>query len=155
MITGYGSYGHNIELSYLPEYISLIERGWIIAMTHVRGGGEMGKNWYKQGKLFNKKNSFYDFIDCAEYLISNKYTNSSILNAYSSSAGGLLLASVANLKPNLLNAMIIKVPFVDILNTILDKSLPLSEHEYEEWVMIQFYRLILNIEGKPRRSSSI
>ncbi len=133
-MTGYGSYGHNAEFNYQEEYISLLERGWIIAVAHVRGGGELGKDWYKDGKELSKKNTFHDFISCAEFLISNKYTNPNILTATSMSAGGLLLGAVSNMRPDLFKCMVIKVPFTNILDTILDKDLPLSLHEYDEWV---------------------
>lgn len=130
---GYGSYGASIDPWFSPHRLSLMDRGFIYAIAHIRGGGEMGRYWYDQGKLLNKKNSFTDFIVCAEHLIAEKYTSSGKLVIAGGSAGGLLMGAVANMRPDLFKIVIAKVPFVDLMNTMLDPSIPLTVIEYEEW----------------------
>lgn len=112
---------------------SLLDRGFIYAFAHVRGGGELGELWHKEGKLLKKKNSFNDFITCAEFLIKNQYTTPQKLGIEGGSAGGLLIGAVINARPDLFHAVHLAVPFVDVLNTMLDKSIPLTTLEYEEW----------------------
>lgn len=130
---GYGSYGYSIEPAFNPNRISLLERGFIFALAHIRGGGDMGKQWYLDGKLLNKKNTFTDFIACAEHLQEEKYTSEQKLVAVGGSAGGLLIGAVANMRPDLFKILVAHVPFVDVINTMADASLPLTITEYEEW----------------------
>jgi oligopeptidase B len=130
----YGAYGHNSEAEWKSEEAYLMKHGWIIAIAHVRGGGELGKQWHINGKENLKFNSFYDFIDVVQYLINNSYTSSSLLAAVGHSAGGLVIGSSLNLGVGYsLKAVIAKVPFVDVLSSMLDTSLPLTTHEYDEW----------------------
>jgi oligopeptidase B len=130
---GYGSYGASREPRFSSNRLSLLDRGFVYAMAHVRGGGEMGRYWYEGGKLLKKKNTFTDFIACAEHLIAEKYTSSDKLVIYGVSAGGLLMGAVTNMRPDLFKAVIADVPFVDAINTMLDPSIPLTVIEYEEW----------------------
>ena len=130
---GYGAYGISIEPNFSATRLSLLNRGFVYAIAHIRGGEEMGRIWYDQGKLLSKKNSFSDFIACAEHLITQKYTAKDKLVVYGGSAGGLLMGAVNNMRPDLFKAVIAEVPFVDMLNTMLDASLPLTVTEYEEW----------------------
>jgi len=113
LMIGYGAYGHNVEASFHTEYLELLRRNWVIALAHVRGGSELGVRWYHEGKQLSKRNSFHDFIACAEHLIAQGYTCSQRLTAMGSSAGGLLLGALLNMRPDLFRAMIVKVPFVD------------------------------------------
>ncbi|MDF9797029.1 oligopeptidase B [Catalinimonas alkaloidigena] len=133
LLYGYGAYGINSEPYFNANRISLLDRGFIFAIAHIRGGADMGEEWYKSGKLLKKKTSFYDFIACAKHLIDKRYTDVEHLCAIGGSAGGLLLGAVINLRPELFNAIVAKVPFVDVLNTMLDPNLPLTVTEYEEW----------------------
>ncbi len=133
LLYGYGAYGENMEPYFSSNRLSLLNRGLIFALAHVRGGGEMGQFWYNQGKLLNKKNTFSDFIVCSEHLINEGYTSRDKLVISGGSAGGLLIGAVTNMRPDLFKAVIADVPFVDVLNTILDPSLPLTVIEYEEW----------------------
>ena len=133
LLCGYGAYGENMEPYFSSNRLSLLDRGFIFAIAHVRGGGEMGKFLYEQGKLLNKKNTFTDFIACSEYLIKKGYTSSDKLIISGGSAGGLLVGAVINMRPNLYKAVIADVPFVDVLNTMLDPTLPRTILEYEEW----------------------
>ncbi len=133
LLYGYGSYGANMPDSFRSNLFSLIDRGFIYALAHIRGGGEMGEHWHLNGKLLSKKNTFTDFISCAEYLIHNKYTSPKLLSIEGGSAGGLLVGATLNLRPDLFGAAIASVPFVDVINTMLDESLPLTVIEYEEW----------------------
>ena len=133
LLHGYGSYGISQEPTFSSNRLSLLDRGFVYAMAHVRGGGEMGRYWYEDGKLLKKKNTFTDFIACAEHLIAEKYTSSNKLVIYGGSAGGLLMGAVTNMRPDLFKAVIADVPFVDALNTMLDPSIPLTVIEYEEW----------------------
>ncbi len=133
LITGYGSYGYSIDSYFSPARLSLLDRGFAYAIAHVRGGEELGRQWYEDGKLLKKKNTFFDFIDCADYLIKNKYTSSDKLFAYGGSAGGLLIGAVINYEPQLFKGVIAAVPFVDVVTTMLDESIPLTTGEYDEW----------------------
>jgi len=130
---GYGAYGISREPTFSSNRLSLLDRGFIYAIAHVRGGGEMGRYWYDEGKLLKKKNTFTDFIACAEHLIAENYSSSDKLVIYGGSAGGLLVGAVTNMRPDLFKAVIADVPFVDALNTMLDPSIPLTVIEYEEW----------------------
>jgi oligopeptidase B len=133
LLYGYGAYGHSSEPAFASERLSLLDRGFVYAIAHVRGGSEMGRTWYDDGKLLHKKNSFSDFVACAEHLVAEAYTSSGRLAILGGSAGGLLMGASVNLRPDLFHALIAKVPFVDVLNTMLDASLPLTVTEYEEW----------------------
>ena len=113
--------------------MSLIERGLVFAIAHIRGGGEYGKPWYHQGKLANKMNTFTDFIACAEYLISEDFTSKERLSIMGGSAGGLLMGVVLNLRPELFGSAVVAVPFVDVISTMLDESIPLTTFEFKEW----------------------
>lgn len=132
-INGYGSYGYNSDPVFRSERLSLLDRGFIFAIAHVRGGQELGRKWYDDGKLLNKKNTFTDFIACTEYLINEKYTNPKVCFAWGGSAGGLLMGAVANMRPDLYQGIIAAVPFVDVVTTMLDESIPLTTSEYDEW----------------------
>ena len=133
LLYGYGSYGFSYPPSFHSERLSLLDRGFIFAIAHIRGGSEMGRQWYENGKLLSKKNTFYDFIDCAEYLIKEKYTAAIRLFAMGGSAGGLLIGAVINMRPDLFKGAIAKVPFVDVVTTMLDETIPLTTSEYDEW----------------------
>jgi oligopeptidase B len=133
LLIGYGSYGVNLGVNFSAERLSLLERGFVLAFAHIRGGGEMGREWYLHGKLLHKQNTFSDFICCAEYLIAQRYTQSSRLACFGRSAGGLLMGAVVTQRPELFAACIAGVPFVDVINTMLDSSIPLTVPEYEEW----------------------
>jgi oligopeptidase B len=130
---GYGSYGLVTEPSFSSERLSLLDRGFIYAIAHIRGSGDLGRRWYDDGKLLHKKNTFADFIACAEYLIAEKYTSADRLTIAGGSAGGLLMGAVMNLRPELFHTVVAHVPFVDVVNTMLDETLPLTIAEYEEW----------------------
>jgi oligopeptidase B len=133
MLYGYGAYGVIYDPSFDFTALSLLERGFTVAIAHVRGGGELGRHWYEDGKLKHKKNTFTDFISVAEQLIADGYTTPAELAISGASAGGLLIGAVSNLRPELFRAVIANVPFVDLMNTMLDASLPLTVNEYEEW----------------------
>lgn len=133
LIEAYGSYGFPYPVVFNASYLPLLDRGVIIAVAHIRGGGELGKAWHEHGRLAEKMNTFTDFIACAEHLISQKYTTSKRLVIHGGSAGGLLMGAVTNLRPDLFQAVINDVPFVDVLNTMNDPSLPMTVTEYEEW----------------------
>lgn len=133
LLSGYGAYGSSSEAYFSANRLPLLERGVLFAVAHVRGGGELGERWHEAGKLAYKENTFKDFIAVAEHLIAERYTASSKLAASGGSAGGLLLGAVLNRKPELFRAALAAVPFVDVVNTMLDPSLPLTVHEYEEW----------------------
>ncbi len=133
LLYGYGAYGHSIDPRFSSDRLSLLDRGFIFAIAHIRGGAEMGEVWHDQGKLIQKKNTFSDFIACAEHVISARYTSSHRLAIMGGSAGGLLMGAVLNMRPELFHAAIAKVPFVDTLNTMFDPTLPLTIAEYEEW----------------------
>ncbi|MBN2011789.1 S9 family peptidase [candidate division KSB1 bacterium] len=133
LLYGYGSYGYSIDPDFSSSRLSLHDRGFVYAIAHIRGGQVMGRQWYEDGKLLNKKNTFTDFIDCAEYLIDQKYTNPNKLFAAGGSAGGLLIGAVVNMRPDLFKAVIAAVPWVDVVTTMLDESIPLTTGEYDEW----------------------
>ena len=130
---GYGSYGLIIESDFGSARLSLVDRGYIFAIAHVRGGMDLGWDWYEDGKLLNKKNTFTDFIACAEHLIDEGYTMKGRVVASGGSAGGMLMGAVVNMRPDLFKAVVADVPFVDVLNTMLDSTLPLTTMEYNEW----------------------
>ncbi len=130
---GYGSYEVSVDPSFVPTRLSLLDRGVVIAIAHIRGGGDMGREWYEQGRLLHKKNTFSDFVACAQYLIDEGWVAQGRLSAEGRSAGGLLMGAVANLAPQTFRAIMAGVPFVDALTTILDPSLPLTVGEWEEW----------------------
>lgn len=133
LLYGYGSYGYSLDPSFSAARLSLLDRGFAFAIAHIRGGQEMGRQWYEDGKLLKKKNTFYDFIDCAEYLVKEKYTSPQHLYAMGGSAGGLLMGAVVNMRPDLWNGVIAAVPFVDVVTTMLDESIPLTTFEWDEW----------------------
>ena len=129
----YGSYGSTIDPNFSTTRLSLLNRGFAFAIAHVRGGEYMGRNWYEDGKLFNKKNTFSDFISCSKFLIEQGYTSSDHLYAYGGSAGGLLMGVILNDAPEIYNGIISAVPFVDVMTTMLDETIPLTTSEYDEW----------------------
>ena len=133
LLYGYGAYGASMDASFSSSRISLLDRGFVFAIAHVRGGEELGREWYERGKLLNKKNTFADFIDCAEYLLREGYTNQERLFAMGGSAGGLLMGAVVNLRPDLFKGVVAQVPFVDVVTTMLDPNIPLTTGEYDEW----------------------
>jgi oligopeptidase B len=133
LLYGYGSYGYSMDPTFRSTRLSLLDRGFIYAIAHVRGGQEMGRHWYDDGKLFKKMNTFTDFISCAEYLVRHGYTSPQKLFASGGSAGGLLMGAVANLRPDLFKGIIAAVPFVDVVTTMLDPSIPLTTSEFDEW----------------------
>ena len=133
LLYGYGAYGHSIDPRFSSDRLSLLDRGFVFAIAHIRGGAELGEVWHDAGRLLQKKNTFSDFIACAEHLIAARYTSSDRLAIMGGSAGGLLMGAVLNARPELFHAAIAKVPFVDTLNTMLDPTLPLTISEYEEW----------------------
>lgn len=133
LLYGYGSYGYSIDVEFTISLISLLNRGFIYAIAHIRGGSEQGRWWYDDGKLFHKKNTFTDFIACAEHLIDEKFTSVEKLCIMGGSAGGLLMGAVVNMRPDLFKAVIAQVPFIDVITTMLDDSIPLTIIEYEEW----------------------
>jgi len=133
LLQGYGSYGYSSDPGFNSNVLSLLDRGFIFAIAHIRGGQEMGRYWYEDGKLFKKINTFTDFIACAEYLVRHQYTCPAKLCAIGGSAGGLLMGAVVNLQPDLFHAVIAAVPFVDVVTTMLDTSIPLTTGEFDEW----------------------
>ncbi len=133
LLYGYGSYGITSDVYFSSLRLSLLNRGFAFAIANVRGGQEMGRQWYEDGKLMKKTNTFTDFIACGEFLIAQKYTSAKHLYANGGSAGGLLMGAIANLAPNLWNGIIAEVPFVDVVNTMLDESIPLTTNEFDEW----------------------
>ena len=133
LLYGYGSYEISTEPSFRSSRLSLLDRGFVYAIAHVRGGGEMGREWYEAGRLEHKANTFTDFVSCAEHLVANRYTSPARLAARGGSAGGLLMGAVVNLRPDLFAAIVAEVPFVDVVTTMLDPSLPLTVTEWEEW----------------------
>ncbi len=130
---GYGSYGLTVDPGFNPNIISLLKRGFVYIIAHIRGGGEMGRQWYLAGKYLTKKNTFTDFIDVAQFLIDQKYTTADKLTIVGRSAGGLLMGAVLNMAPQLFKAVIMGVPFVDVINTMMDETIPLTTFEWEEW----------------------
>ncbi len=133
LLYGYGSYGYSISPSFSSSRLSLLDRGVIYVIAHIRGGGELGEEWREAGRMMKKINTFTDFIDSADYLVKGKYTSSDRLVIQGGSAGGLLMGAVTNMRPDLFKAVVAQVPFVDVLNTMLDASLPLTTSEYIEW----------------------
>jgi oligopeptidase B len=133
LLYGYGSYEHPVDPSFSLTRLNLLERGFVFAIAHVRGGGEMGRHWYEQGRLMNKLNTFTDFVSCAQKLVDDGWTAPDRLVARGGSAGGLLMGAVANLRPDLFGAVVAEVPFVDVVTTMSDESLPLTVTEWEEW----------------------
>jgi oligopeptidase B len=133
LLYGYGSYGIDIPDRFNSNVFSLVDRGITYAIAHIRGGGELGKKWHDQGRMMNKMNTFTDFISCAEYLIAQRYTSKEKLAIMGGSAGGLLMGAVTNMRPDLFKVVVTYVPFVDVINTMLDETLPLTVPEFEEW----------------------
>jgi oligopeptidase B len=133
LLYGYGSYGYSYPPTFSSKRLSLLDRGVIFTLAHIRGGGEMGEEWRQAGRMMNKMNTFTDFISSAEALIKMKYTSKDRLVIEGGSAGGLLMGAVSNMRPDLFKAVVSHVPFVDVLNTMLDASLPLTTSEYIEW----------------------
>ncbi len=157
LLYGYGSYGASMDATFDPYRVSLLDRGFVYAIAHVRGGEELGRGWYEDGKLLQKKNTFTDFIDCGLYLVEKQYTNPDQLFCQGGSAGGLLIGAVINMRPDLFKGAIASVPFVDVVTTMLDDSIPLTTGEYDEWGnpnVREFYDYILsyspydNVESK-------
>jgi oligopeptidase B len=132
-LNGYGSYGVSSDIFFNSNLFSMVDRGVVVAVAHIRGGGEMGKEWHDDGRMMHKKNTFTDFIACAEYLVAQGYGSKNRLTIEGRSAGGLLMGAVLNMRPDLFHAAIVGVPFVDVINTELDESLPLTVGEFEEW----------------------
>lgn len=133
LLYAYGSYGISTDPGFRSTILSLLDRGFVYALAHIRGGSEMGRYWYEDGKLLKKKNTFTDFNDCAQYLVNEKYTNSNRLFAMGGSAGGLLMGAILNMRPDLYKGVIAAVPFVDVVTTMLDESIPLTTSEWDEW----------------------
>ena len=157
LLYAYGSYGYAIDPTFNSARLSLLDRGFVYAIAHIRGGEEMGRQWYEEGKMMNKINTFTDFISCGHYLIDQKFTSLGHLYAQGGSAGGLLMGAIANMEPNLWNGIIAQVPFVDVVNTMLDEGIPLTTNEYDEWgnpnekeayYYMKNYSPYENIEGK-------
>ena len=133
LLHGYGAYGANLDAEFIPHRLSLLDRGFVFAVGHIRGGSDLGRAWYEDGKVLKKKNSFTDFIACAEHLIEKGFTSKEKLAIYGVSAGGLLVTACMVMRPDLYKAVIAKVPFVDVINSISDPTIPLTTHEYDEW----------------------
>jgi oligopeptidase B len=133
LLYGYGSYGISIPPNFSASRLALLDRGVVYVIAHIRGGGELGEPWRDAGRMMNKINTFTDFIACAEHLTKQKYTSSDRLVIQGGSAGGMLMGAVTNMRPDLFKAVVAQVPFVDVLNTMLDASLPLTTSEYIEW----------------------
>ena len=133
LLYGYGSYGHTVDASFSNVRLSILDRGFIYASAHIRGGEYLGREWYEDGKMLKKKNTFFDFIDAAKFLVEENYTSSKHLYAMGGSAGGLLVGAVINYEPNLFNGVVAQVPFVDVVTTMLDEEIPLTTGEFDEW----------------------
>ncbi|WP_407403227.1 S9 family peptidase [Chryseobacterium sp.] len=133
LLYGYGSYGHTVDASFSNVRLSILDRGFIYAIAHIRGGEYLGREWYEDGKMLSKKNTFFDFIDAGKYLIKENYTSSRHLYAMGGSAGGLLIGAVINYEPQLFHGVVAQVPFVDVVTTMLDETIPLTTGEYDEW----------------------
>ncbi|MFT3884434.1 MAG: prolyl oligopeptidase family serine peptidase [Flavobacteriales bacterium] len=133
LLYGYGSYGINVEPNFSSARLSLLDRGHVFAIAHIRGGEELGRGWYENGRMEHKMNTFTDFIACAEHLVAQGYADPARLACMGGSAGGLLVGAVLNLRPNLWNAAVAEVPFVDVVSTMLDDSIPLTTGEFDEW----------------------
>jgi oligopeptidase B len=133
LIYAYGSYGSSTDPTFSSTRLSLLDRGFVYAIAHIRGGQEMGRQWYEDGKMFKKKNTFTDFIDCTEHLIAEQYTSAANLFANGGSAGGLLMGAIVNMRPDLYKGVIAEVPFVDVVSTMMDETIPLTSGEWDEW----------------------
>jgi oligopeptidase B len=133
LLYGYGSYGLSQEPAFNASRLSLVERGFVFAIAHIRGGSEMGRAWYEDGKMLNKRNTFTDFIACAEHLVAEGYTSTPKLAIMGRSAGGLLVGGALTMRPDLFGAVVAAVPFVDVINTMSDPSIPLTTMEYDQW----------------------
>jgi len=133
LVYGYGSYGHSIDPSFSTSRLSLLDRGFVYAVAHIRGSQAKGRAWYEEGKMFNKINTFTDFIDASKALLEQGYGDPKRMYAWGGSAGGLLMGAVANMDGMLYDGMIASVPFVDVVTTMLDETLPLTTGEFEEW----------------------
>ena len=133
LLYAYGSYGVTLSPSFSTNRLSLLNRGMVYAIAHIRGGAELGEKWRQDGRMFKKLNTFYDFIDSAKWLIAKGYTSSDKLVIQGGSAGGLLIGGVVNMSPSTFHAAIAQVPFVDVMNTMLDQTLPLTTEEWIEW----------------------
>jgi oligopeptidase B len=133
LVYGYGSYGYAMDPGFVVERLPLLDRGWVYAIAHIRGGQEMGRAWYDGGKLMNKKNTFTDFIRVTEHLVAEGYGRRDAVFAMGGSAGGLLVGAVVNMRPDLYRGVVAKVPFVDVVTTMLDDSIPLTSNEFDEW----------------------
>lgn len=133
LLYAYGSYGSSMDATFSTNRLSLLNRGFTYAIAHIRGGQEMGRQWYEDGKLMKKKNTFTDFVDVGDFFVKEKYTSPEHLYAQGGSAGGLLMGAIANLRPDLWNGVVSQVPFVDVVNTMLDETIPLTTNEYDEW----------------------
>lgn len=145
LVCGYGSYGSNMDADFSASRLSLLDRGFVFALVHVRGGGELGQAWYEDGKLLNKLNTFHDFIDVTNALVEKGFGNPEKLYAMGGSAGGLLMGAVINMAPSRFHGIVAQVPFVDVVTTMLDESIPLTTGEYDEWgnpADEQYYRYI-------------
>jgi oligopeptidase B len=158
LLYGYGAYGFSIDAAFSSPRLTLVDRGFVYAIAHVRGGQELGRRWYEEGKLLKKKNTFTDFIACAELLIRDKFTAPEKLFAMGRSAGGLLMGAISNIRPDLFKGIVAEVPFVDAVTTMLDSSIPLTTGEYDEWGdpnQKEYYDYMLsyspydNVERKP------
>ncbi|KAI9312978.1 prolyl oligopeptidase family-domain-containing protein [Dichotomocladium elegans] len=159
LLRSYGAYGVSTDPDFRIEHFPLLERGWVIALAHVRGGSELGRKWYEDGKLMHKMNSFYDFISVAEHLIRSKVTSSNYISALGTSAGGLLVGAMMHMRPELFKALVLRVPFVDPLSAMLNPDLPLTQIEYPEWGnpstnnnaydLIEKYSPYENVRGNP------
>jgi oligopeptidase B len=133
LLYAYGSYGFSMDASFSSDRLSLLDRGFVYAIAHIRGGQELGRQWYEDGKLLKKKNTFTDFVDCASHLVQQRYTSPDRLFAAGGSAGGLLMGAITNMRPDLFKGIICAVPFVDVVTTMLDASIPLTSSEWDEW----------------------
>jgi oligopeptidase B len=133
LLYAYGSYGHSMDATFSSTRLTLLDRGFVFAIAHIRGGEDLGRQWYEDGKLLKKKNTFTDFIDCSKFVIEQKYTSPEHLYAEGGSAGGLLMGAIVNLAPELYHGIIAQVPFVDVITTMLDETIPLTTGEYDEW----------------------
>ena len=133
LLYGYGSYGYSMNPGFNMAVLSLLDRGFVYALAHIRGGSDMGRYWYEDGKLLKKKNTFTDFNDCAQFLVDEKYTNGDALFAMGGSAGGLLMGAIINMRPELYRGVVAGVPFVDVVTTMLDETIPLTTFEWDEW----------------------
>ena len=159
LLYGYGSYGNSMNATFSSNRLSLLNRGFAFAIAHIRGGQEMGRQWYEDGKMMKKKNTFTDFIDCGEFLVKANFTSKAHLYAQGGSAGGLLMGAVVNMAPDLWHGVIAQVPFVDVVNTMLDAGIPLTTNEYDEWgnpeknaeayAYMKSYSPYENVEQKP------